>query len=133
MAVNFRPEFKITGDRQVSQKLANILERFPQVAGEALVAELEIDRDEVEERTPIKTGLLRSTIRVDGPHVNGKQVRASIQAGGPETPYALEVHENLDIFHPHGQAKFVESVHNESSPHMTARIGRRIDLKDLVG
>lgn len=132
MTVNFRPQFKITGDRQISQKLGQFMERFPQAAGDALMEELAIDRDEVEERTPLKTGQLRSTIRTDGPHIAGKQIRGSIQAGDADTPYAVIVHEDLDAHHPYGQAKFLESVHNESSPHMTKRIARRLNLKDLV-
>jgi hypothetical protein len=47
--------------------------------------------------------------------------------GGASVLYAIFVHENLENFHPIGQAKFLESVINESRSYMAARIAARLD------
>jgi hypothetical protein len=48
--------------------------------------------------------------------------------GGAAEDYAVVQHERLDYFHTTGQAKYLESVLNESREHMLARIARRVDL-----
>jgi hypothetical protein len=53
-------------------------------------------------------------------------------AGGGTVDYALIVHEDLEAFHRVGQAKYIESVLNESKRSMPARIAKRIDLKKVV-
>jgi hypothetical protein len=59
---------------------------------------------------PIDTGALRDTGTA---HVTGRGfgARAVVEFGGPDAPYALYVHENLDAYHePPTQAKFLEAA-----------------------
>jgi hypothetical protein len=98
----------------------------------AMDAEMKIELREVVRRTPEDTGDLRNTERVEGPERDGNRIIASIVAGGGTVDYALIVHEDLEAFHRIGQAKYIESVLNESKRSMPARIAKRIDLKKVV-
>jgi len=87
--------------------------------------ETEIEATESKRRVPVDTGNLRDTIHATGPSMDGGQVTTAVVAGGPAAPYAIEVHENLDAFHPVGEAKYIESVLRESKPFMRDRIAKR--------
>jgi len=50
--------------------------------------------------------------------------------GSGAEDYAVPVHEHLDVVHPNGQAKFLESVLNESRSTMLERVGRRVAFKN---
>ena len=52
--------------------------------------------------------------------------------GGPAAGYAIYVHEDLGAFHPVGDAKFMESVLNESRPFLAKRIAARVDLTEAT-
>lgn len=54
-----------------------------------------------------------------------------ITFGGEAEDYALIVHEDLEAHHATGQAKYLESVINESTPYMAERIGKRIQLNQI--
>ena len=69
---------------------------------------------------------LRDAERVEGPAFRGKTVSVQIAAGGADVPYAIYVHEDLEAHHSVGQAKFIESVLNESAPHMAERLAARL-------
>ena len=50
----------------------------------------------------------------------------TIEVGGPAAPYAVVVHEDLEAFHPTGQAKYLESTIMQSAPFMLDRISKRL-------
>lgn len=100
-----------------------------------LNVEVEIEVTEVKKRTPVRwypkgksgpAGALRASVHQEGPFRKGRSVYSMIVAGGPAAPYAIYVHEDLTAFHHVGEAKFIESVINESRPFMAARVARRI-------
>lgn len=109
-------------------RMNRIMRSFPSSVGRAAYDEFSIELVECIKRTPRDTGALRASEHVTMPEIHGNRIRVAIIAGGPDAPYAVEVHENLDTFHPIGEAKFIESVLNESGPHMAERIARRIVL-----
>lgn len=84
---------------------------------------------EAKERTPVRTGVLRASGRVEDLH--GGQLGVRWAFGGPAIDYAIEVHENLSAFHRVGQAKYLESVLAESTPYLLERVRRR--MQDLMG
>lgn len=98
-----------------------------------LYVEMGIEEKEVIRRTPEETGRLRGTIKRIGPKIEGNSASVLIVAGGPDAPYAPDVHEDLDAIHPVGQAKFLESVLMESRPFIGARVAKRVDLGRLAG
>jgi hypothetical protein len=75
---------------------------------------------------------LRSTVRADGPFQDGNRISAAVVAGGPEAPYAVQVHEDLDAEHKVGNAKFVERPLLENAPEVLPGVARRVDLNRIV-
>jgi|SRR5579862_3119710 len=110
--------------------LTRIGAQLPALIGRALREEAEIEMAEMKQRTPVDTGALRASGMVVGPTAVGSGVQIAWQYGGPSAPYALIVHENLEAIHPVGQAKYLESVLDESVPYLENRIGSR--LKALI-
>ena len=70
----------------------------------------EIWRTAAKKRTPVDTGILRSSGHVVGPAWDGKDLVIRLVFGGPASDYAAAVHENLTAHHEVGQAKYLESV-----------------------
>ena len=116
-------------------KVLRVAKRFPDEVIRALFFETELETKEVKRRTPVDKGPLRGSVHQEGPTRTGTNYRTigtAIVAGGPAAPYAVYVHENLDAFHPVGQAKFIESVILEVRPYMAARIAKRIELNRVL-
>lgn len=126
-------ELVVTGLNQLHAKLRALELAIPDEFGQALRAEAEIEMTEAKKRTPVLTGVLRASGYVSGPMRQGKDVWVTLTFGGPAAPYAVHVHENVQALHHVGQAKFLESVINESTPYMAQRVARRIQLTRLVG
>lgn len=115
-------EIQIRGWDRVEQQLQRLVDQTPRLAQQALRVEAEIEMTEMKKRTPVRTGALRASGHVEDLRPWG--VRWSF--GGPSIPYAIYVHENLDMFHRVGQAKFLESVLAESAPYLAERVANRM-------
>lgn len=110
-------------------KLTALGTALPAEAGKAMRAEAEIEMTEAKKRTPWKTGALRASGHVTGPTQVGRNIEVKMLFGGPAVDYALAVHENLEAIHPHGQAKFLESVLLESRKYLADRIAARMKAR----
>lgn len=121
----------VTGDKAVIARLRSMAEAFPRAVAAALQAELEVESTESQRRTPVETGALRASHRVEVRR-DGANIEGTISVGGPSAGYAVYVHENLEAFHPVGQAKFLESTITESAPFMARRLAARIDLRQVA-
>lgn len=89
----------------------------------------EIEMEEMHRRVPKDTGDLDDSGYI-GPVVllpNGV-IRITL---GFNIFYAVYVHEDLEAFHPNGEAKFVESVLNESKKYFNERVVA--DMKKEMG
>jgi hypothetical protein len=115
----------------MSAKLRALAANFPRAVAKAMYQEMQVELTEMKRRTPVDTGMLKSSGIVLPPE-EGKKIRVQVVFGGMAAPYAIYVHEDLEAFHKIGQAKFVESVINESVPYMTQRIFARVDLSRLI-
>jgi hypothetical protein len=118
----------LNGVSQFASKARRFAGNLQKQTDKALYQETQIELKEVKRRTPVEFGELRASEHVEGPTRQGNRVWTNIVAGGPSAPYAIYVHEDLDAFHPVGQAKYIESVLLESRPFMAARVAKRIDL-----
>lgn len=117
-------EINFRGIDALQARLTTLGERFGPVAGAALRAEAEIEMTEAKRRTPVRTGVLRNSGTVTGPNAEGEVL---LSFGGAAEEYAIEIHENMEMFHPRGgQAKFLESVVLESAPYLAQRVAERI-------
>lgn len=100
----------------------------PDAFAAALYQEAQIELTEIKKRTPVDTGALRASEVLHDPVRDGRRIYVTITAGGPSAPYAFVVHEDLEAFHKTGQAKYIESVLEESASYLGDRIAKRIDL-----
>ena len=124
---------KFTMDtRQMKANFKKIAEKHPERVNAAIYQEAQIEATEMKRRTPVDItpnaphpGNLRNSIHVEEPERHGNESSVII-ATGAQAPYAIYVHENPDAFHPIGEWKFMESVLNESRPHMARRLAARL-------
>jgi hypothetical protein len=109
----------------------------PAVLAKSLYIEAQVERTEMLRRTPKDTGALRGTYEVSRPKfgtlaggvaVFDEDISVTIQVGGPAAKYAIHVHENMEAYHPVGQAKYMESVIQESKPFFAKRVAKRAKL-----
>jgi Bacteriophage HK97-gp10, putative tail-component len=115
--------------KSMLKKMTDLQQGFKFEAGRALYMEGQIEMTEAKKRTPVDTGTLQASGTVSLPETGkGDAVKVRLYFGGAAKAYALYVHEDLEAFHKQGQAKFLESVLNESAPYMKARIAKRINL-----
>jgi hypothetical protein len=119
---------KLRGVSEMRAKLRQIAAKFPDRVGAAIYQEAQIEMTESKRRVPVDTGVLRASGRVSEPERSGRNISVMLSYGGAAEDYAIYVHENLEAFHRVGQAKYLESVLDESAPHMAARIAARVDF-----
>lgn len=86
-----------------------------------------IEGKEMDKRTPVDTGELIESRFEGEPVVNGDTIEAVM---GYTAEHAEIVHEDLEAHHSVGQAKYMESVLNESGPHFLERVAEDVK-KDL--
>lgn len=79
---------------------------------------------------PVDTGALRSSGLVNKPEERDKLIFVHLQYGGPAADYAWKVHEDLEAYHPHGQAKYLEEPANQLMPKVSAQVWQA--YKDTV-
>lgn len=133
MAIKANASFEIRGTKQVNRKLQDYADLFPEVAADALFDQMhDVLEPEVYESTPEKYGDLRSTIRTEESVRKGKIISCSIVAGGDEAPYALFVHEDLDAFHPIGDAKYIERPLNRAARSFGQELGARLQVDKVM-
>lgn len=118
----------VTGAMRDIRKLARgARDEFAQAQYE----ETQVEAKECQNVCPYKTHTLQKSIHATEPVIKGNVIITAVVAGeegsGAED-YALEVHENLDAFHPHGEAQYIARPLNASAPYMGKRIAARIDL-----
>ena len=122
----------VRGLSEMQAKLRSLAQEMPQDVALALYQEAESEMTEAKARTPVDTGALKGSGHVRQPEIGLNGVSVKMGFGGPAVDYAVQVHEDLEAFHPTGQAKFLESVLQESAPHMAERIAKRIDLNRVA-
>lgn len=139
-------KFKLLGSEKVIARLREIAVKFPDRVGAAIYMEGQIEMTEAKRRTPVSPtaaefkamgrsmpknivpGTLRASGQVSEPIREGKNIKVILSFGGGSIDYAIIQHERLDFHHTTGQAKYLESVLNESRSHMLARIAARVHL-----
>lgn len=126
----------ITGVNEMLAKIKGIANSFPDRVGAALYQEAQVEMTEAKRRCPVDTGKLRASGQVSKPEREGRRISVTLSFGGAAADYAIYVHENLEANHASppfggGQAKFLESVLNESQPYMAERLARRLDLNKM--
>jgi len=127
--MSFGFNMKLKGDAEMRKNLRNCAKNCPEQLRDAGMKEMEVEKKEIQARTPVRFGVLRDSIEVKAPEMKTGRVVITV---GTDVEYAVFVHENLEAYHEIGEAKFIESVLDESEPHMAERIAKHIDLKKMV-
>lgn len=100
-------KIKLTGIPKLNVELQQyMLQLNRKLPGALMRAGAELQRD-AQEITPVEFGVLKNSARTlfaPTPEPNTRSVEVSFS-----TNYAIYVHERLDVFHPIGQAKFLET------------------------
>ncbi len=118
----------IKGAAEMEAKIKAAVSSLSLRAKKALYIEAQIEMTESKRRVPVDTGVLRNSGQVSLPVQEGRKISVTLSYGGAAADYAVPVHENLEAFHKVGQAKYLESVLDESAPHMAERLASRINL-----
>ncbi len=127
------------GAPEMIAKIRAVAKEVPTKVKAALFLEGQIEMTEAKRRTPVDVnytggrkpphpGQLRASGYVHPPEQEGKNIFVILSFGGGAVDYAVWVHEILENYHPVGQAKYLESVLNESAPNMVNRLGERLKL-----
>lgn len=137
---------RVRGASEMVNTLKKIAARFPDRVAAALYQEGQIEMTESKRRCPVSPtraqlkamgrsapkdhvpGTLRASGTVHPPVRAGRRISVTLSYGGAASDYAVPQHERLDFVHTTGQAKYLESVLNESAGHMAARIAARVQL-----
>lgn len=120
------------GAAKTIKQIAHLKAFLPDAFAQALYQEAQVELKEIKKLTPVDTGALRASERVEGPTREGRRIYVTIVAGGPSAPYAFIVHEDLEAFHKYGQAKYIEQPLSEALPYFPARIAKRIDMNEGI-
>ena len=76
---------------------------------------------------PVDTGLLRSTGAVETENTAGPEAVVKLSyGGGGQAPYAVYVHERVDLHHPVGQHHFLSQPFYEATAGMAERLAASI-------
>jgi hypothetical protein len=81
------------------------------IAAKALRHEAQEAFAHSQDEVPVDTGALKASGRVrpeSGVYNRGNDVYVELTYGGTAVEYGVYVHENLEAFHPHGKAKYLE-------------------------
>jgi hypothetical protein len=116
------------------QKIEDMVRSMDQELVSAIYREAEREMTMAKRLTPVDTGTLRASGRVEGPvQEDAHSVTFRMAYGGPAIEYALRVHEDLLMHHEVGQAKFLETPVREEVG--SGRAERRImaDIQARVG
>lgn len=123
----------VIGLNEFNARILNLIRALPNEIKDALEEESKLILIEAQRRTPVKTGALRDSGKLQDPVKVGHEMAQPITFGDPTPYYAIYVHENLEAQHPNGgQAKFLESAVNDAAPGLSTRIGNRIKLERLI-
>jgi hypothetical protein len=119
----------LTGDDRLNRKLG----AMGMEANVAAAAALHLEHEQImlvaKERTPVDTGNLKGTGHVSLPTIKGTTIVSVGGFGGPAAPYAVIVHERLDVRHRVGQAKYYESALLEAVNGMEKRLGAKLKFE----
>lgn len=123
----------VQGSGDLRKNLGKLIREMPKEVARAAFEEWRIEKFESMKITPWKTKALMHSHRVLTPEISRGKIYSGLSVGNDLTEdYAIPVHEDLDMHHPHGEAKFLEKTVRASAPFMAQRIATRVDLKRIV-
>jgi hypothetical protein len=99
----------VTGAQELAKALVEATASTLAAAGSGIAMAAEHVMTKAKLQVPVRTGALRGSGFVRAPIWSNGQLSVEMGFGGPATPYALHVHEDLYMAHKHPtKAKFLE-------------------------
>ena len=116
-------------DANFKKNLEKAKEGIPEVVQKVFEDNAQIIYENSQPLVPVLTGRLRDSGEVLTKDPEGREeMYASISYGGGLVDYAVKVHEDLQMHHPHGgQAKFLEIPFEEQVPEITSQLSEAIN------
>ena len=108
--------------RDAREFLLNLAKRGRNAVARGSFRQMNIEMTEMKKRVPVMFGVLRDSGQVDDPRWVGDHCITDLGFGGAAAEYAEKVHEDLEAYHDTGQAKYAESVLNESAIYLPGRV-----------
>ena len=131
MAAATRIRMSLDGGADMKKRLEDMARGFPRETRRAVVVVGERLLSIAQDRCPKKSGTLAGTgrISVQVRRAGGApNILLTLAFGGADAPYGVRVHEDLDVVHRNGQAKFAESVLREGQGTIGAEVAGTISL-----
>ena len=116
-------------DSNFKENLKKAQRGSPKVVQKVFENNAQIIYENSQPLVPVLTGRLRDSgeVMTKDPEGN-EEMYASISYGGDLVNYAVRVHEDLQMNHPHGgQAKFLEIPFEEQVPEITSQLSEAIN------
>ena len=116
-------------DSNFKENLKKAQRGIPKVVQKVFENNAQIIYENSQPLVPVLTGRLRDSgeVLTKDPE-NNEEMYASISYGGGLVNYAVRVHEDLQLNHPHGgQAKFLEIPFEEQVPEITSQLSEAIN------
>jgi hypothetical protein len=110
MAQGFK--FKLTLDKKTLPNPKRIMKQVNEIVSVSVDEIMKEVFDQSQELVPVKTGALKASgvFTPASENADGEKIKADIKYGNPSVTYAVEVHEDLSVFHkPPTQAKYLET------------------------
>lgn len=117
----------LIGEERLVRVLA-ALDDAETALGRALYEEANRIFNESQALVPVDTGALRSSGQVTLPQQGASGVQVTIGYGGAAAPYAIYVHERMELNHPNGgQAKYLEEPVMAAADGIADRLADTLD------
>ena len=122
-------EVKLENVKEVEQEIRKYALKFPEKIKPILYEEAQEIMSESKKQCPVDTGALRASGYVNEPEETKEGIYVQMGYGGPSAPYAIYVHERLDLHHRVGKAKFLEDPVKDRAPQLPRRIASKLKVK----
>jgi len=133
------PTVEISGTKEIAKVLRRLGLEAPKAVAAGLYQEAEATMTDAKVLTPVDTGNLRASGHVALPVIDGPVVSIVLGFGGPagsgnhagqtnpeDVGYAVWVHERVEVHHPVGQAKFLETAIQQRSGGVAGRLATHL-------
>ena len=116
---------QIRGAKLLVKKLKSLGKAWPAAVEKALFQVSSGVKDKMHDRTPVDDGPLRGSLDLQTER-KPREIKATIQVGGPSAPYALRVHEDASMRHDVGEAFFMKNELDAQRPQLSSKLAKRI-------
>jgi hypothetical protein len=119
---------QFTGIYKTLADLKKLQAYSPAEFGRALMAVAEELVPECQAVTPVESGTMRDEIHAEGPIFTAKNIQVRIITGPLSAAYALVQHEDLELLHRTGEAKFIERPLGKAARYINERVAKKANL-----